>query len=218
MDQVDVSQALMDARRSLIKKKSELKDASDLLSRNPLPTPTGFEEAYNPDYFGEYDGFPVVIVEIKKPGAMDDDIEGDQRRLPCMQKLMLDRMLSARIKDPKVVGFLIRRSRCEITIMSLDHEALYVVKTVRVFELPQNNFQLGLLCPALGPLKFVRKEAISRTLNAVKTRSSKHIMRGSWRRPSYYVKGNRIPPPRSSIEGVEDLLISKTQQKNQEQE
>ncbi|KAF8952827.1 hypothetical protein BGZ52_003608, partial [Haplosporangium bisporale] len=165
-------------------------DAYTQRSRNPLPTPTGFEEAYNPDYFGEYDGFPVVIVEIKKPGAMDDDIEGYQRRLPCMQKLMLDRMLSARVKDPKVVGFLIRRSRCEITIMSLDHEALYVVKT---------------------------KEAISRTLNAVKTRSSKHNMRGSWRRPSYYVKGNRIPPPRSSIEGVEDLLISKTQQKNQEQ-
>ncbi|KAG0341318.1 hypothetical protein BG000_009558 [Podila horticola] len=69
-------------------------------------------------------GFPIVIVEIKKPGAMDDDIEGDQRRLPCIQKLMLDRMLSAGFKDPKVVGFLIRRSRYEIIIMSLDHEAL----------------------------------------------------------------------------------------------
>ena len=64
---------------------------------------------YNPDYFGEYDGFPVVLVEIKKPGAMDDDVEGDQRRLPYIQKLMLDRMLSAGVKDPKVVGFLIRR-------------------------------------------------------------------------------------------------------------
>lgn len=64
---------------------------------------------YNPDYFGEYDGFPVLIVEIKKPGATDDDIEGDHRKLPCMQKMMLDRMLAAGVKDPKVVGFLIRR-------------------------------------------------------------------------------------------------------------
>ena len=39
--------------------------------------------------------------------------------------------------------------------MSLNHEALYIVKAVGVFELPQNNLQLGLLCPALGPLKFV---------------------------------------------------------------
>lgn len=74
-----------------------------------MPTPTGFEEVYNPDYFGEYDGFPVMMVEIKKPGATDDDTEGDQRRLPCMQKLMLDRMLSAGVEDPKVIGFLIRR-------------------------------------------------------------------------------------------------------------
>ena len=49
--------------------------------------------------------------------------------------------------------------RCEITIMSLDHEALYVVRTVGVFELPQNNLQLSLLCPALGPLKFVHVSA-----------------------------------------------------------
>ncbi|CAO3571023.1 unnamed protein product [Mortierella alpina] len=133
-----------------------------------------------------------------------------------MQKLMLDRMLFAGVKDPKVIGFLIRRSRCEITIMSLDHEALYIVKTVGVFELPQNNLQLGLLSPALGPLKFVH-EAISRTLNAVKTRESENNLRRSWRRPSYYVKGNRIPPPGSAIENVEDPSISKTQQKNKEE-
>jgi len=78
-------------------------------NRDPLPTPTGFDEVYDPDYFGEYHGYPILIVEIKKPGATDDDLQGDQRRLPCMQKLILDRMLSAGVKDPKVVGFLIRR-------------------------------------------------------------------------------------------------------------
>lgn len=53
-----------------------------------------------------------------KPGAMDDDIEGVQRRLPCMQKLMLDRMLSAGFKDPKVVGFLIIRRKLFLLLLS----------------------------------------------------------------------------------------------------
>ncbi|KAI8601566.1 hypothetical protein EDD21DRAFT_353557 [Dissophora ornata] len=46
-------------------------------------------------------------------------------------------------------------SRCEVSLMSLDHEALYVVKSVGAFELPRNNLQLGLLYPGLGPLQLV---------------------------------------------------------------
>ncbi|KAF9569200.1 hypothetical protein EC968_002671 [Mortierella alpina] len=57
----------------------------DHWSRDPLPTPAGFEAMYTPDYFGEYDGYPLMIVEIKKPGTTDDDLEGDRRKLPCMR-------------------------------------------------------------------------------------------------------------------------------------
>ncbi|KAF9578997.1 hypothetical protein BGW38_004934 [Lunasporangiospora selenospora] len=165
----------------------------DHWNRDPLPVPLGFEEVYNPDYFGEYDGFPVLLVEIKKPGIMDDSLEGDQRRLPCMQKLMLDRMLAAGVESPKVVGFLIKRDRCEISVMEIEHEALYVVKLVRVFGLPQNNLELGLLCPALGPLKYAH-EIVSSTLNSIKTRNGRQNLKKYWCRPSYYVKGIRIPP------------------------
>jgi hypothetical protein len=40
--------------------------------------------------------------------------------------------------------------------MSLDNEAVHLNKLVGVFELPSNNLQLGLLAPAIGPLKFAR--------------------------------------------------------------
>ncbi|KAF9090488.1 hypothetical protein BGX27_002235, partial [Mortierella sp. AM989] len=159
----------------------------DHWGRDPLPTPNGFEEEYNPDFFAEYDGFPIFLVEIKKPGAGDSDLEGDRRKLPCMQKLMLDRMLTAGVVDPTVVGFLIKDSRCEISVMSLDNEALYILRPVGALELPRNNLQLSLLCPGLGPLQLTH-DIVSKTLAAIKTRSGRYSTKARWRRPSYYVK------------------------------
>jgi len=44
-------------------------------------------------------------------------------------------------------------------------------------------------------------------------------MRGSWRRPSNYIKGNRIPPLKALVEDVVvDLSTTKTQQKDKEEE
>ncbi|KAG0312720.1 hypothetical protein BGZ99_009305 [Dissophora globulifera] len=118
--------------------------------------PQVFEEIDYPDYFAEYDGYPLLVVEIKKPGAVDDDLEGDERKLPSMQKLILDRMLDAGVRSPTVVGILVKGSRCEMSLMSLEYEALYVVKTVGVFKLPQNNLQLSLQCPGLSALALVQ--------------------------------------------------------------
>ena len=50
----------------------------------------------------------MFLVEVKKPGAKDSELEGDRRRFPCMQKVMLDRMLAAGVVSPTVVAFLIR--------------------------------------------------------------------------------------------------------------
>jgi hypothetical protein len=47
-------------------------------------------------------------------------------------------------------------SRCEVSTISLDNEALYIHRIIGVFELPKNNLQLGLLGPAISPLKFAR--------------------------------------------------------------
>ncbi|KAF9090939.1 hypothetical protein BGX27_002115, partial [Mortierella sp. AM989] len=55
----------------------------DHWSRDPLPTPNGFEELYFPDYFAEFEGLPLFLVEIKKPGVKDVkdlNLEGDNCR------------------------------------------------------------------------------------------------------------------------------------------
>ncbi|KAF9439287.1 hypothetical protein BGZ76_006016 [Entomortierella beljakovae] len=156
-------------------------DIIDHWGRDPLPKPTGFEETYYPDYFGESAGFPFIVVEVKKPGVSQDVLEGDKRKLPSMMKLMLDRLHSAYIQNPVVLGFLIGGrlnidgggtrikilgfvihkshtdsilldSRCSVVQLTLDYEAIYQYKRLGQFELPRNNFQLGLLLPALGPL------------------------------------------------------------------
>lgn len=178
-------------------------DVVDHWSRDPLPTPHGFEELYFPDYFAELDNLPLFVVEIKKPSVKDDDLEGDQRKLPCMMKLILNRILEAGVLVPSVVGLLIKGSRCEVSSISLDVEALYMHKLIGVFELPTNNLQLGLLCPAIGPLKFAR-DVVKQTTSSIIAHRSRESKKDRWRRPSYYVKGNRIPTPKAAT-GQEDV-------------
>ncbi|KAF9177035.1 hypothetical protein BGZ51_009279 [Haplosporangium sp. Z 767] len=182
-------------------------DVVDHWSRDPLPTLRGFEELYFPDYFAEFDNLPLFVVEIKKPGAMDDDLEGDQRKLPCMMKLVLDTILNAGVLAPSVIGLLIRGSRCEVSSISLDNEALYIHRLIGVFELPKNNLQLGLLCPAVGLLKFARNVVVQTTNSIIARRGGKNSGKSKkdrWRRPSYYVKGNRIPMSKATA-GQEDV-------------
>ncbi|KAF9411983.1 hypothetical protein BGZ76_005252, partial [Entomortierella beljakovae] len=125
---------------------------SQFTSRDPLPTPKGFEEKYLPDYFSEKDGLPFLIAEIKKPGLDGDILEGDQRKLPGMMKIMLDALLTAGVQKPAIIGLLVCGSQCEIFLMTVEYEAIYSYKCVGVFGLPRNNHQLGLLLAALGPL------------------------------------------------------------------
>ncbi|KAF9957341.1 hypothetical protein BGZ70_009540, partial [Mortierella alpina] len=146
----------------------------------------------SPDYFADLDNLPLFVAEIKKAQARDDDLEGDQRKLPCMLKIILDSLLHAGVSAPLVIGLLIRNSRCEVSSMSLDNEALYIHKLVGVSELPTNNLQLGLLCPAIGPLKFAR-DVVAQTTKSIQARCSDLSRKARWCRPSYYVKGNRIP-------------------------
>ncbi|KAF9180559.1 hypothetical protein BGZ49_004985, partial [Haplosporangium sp. Z 27] len=127
-------------------------DAADHWSRDPLPTPRGFEEKYLPDYFSEKDGLPFLVAEVKKPGLDGDILEGDQRKLPGMMKIMLDALLIAGVQEPTVTGLLVSGSRCEVFLMTLEFEAIYSYKCVGMFGLPRDNLQLGLLLPALGPL------------------------------------------------------------------
>jgi len=80
----------------------------DLKTRDPLPTPKGFEETYQPDFFAERDGFPFIVVEVKKPHADPTILHQDARKVPHMMKLAIDRMILAGIKDPYVIGLLVQ--------------------------------------------------------------------------------------------------------------
>ncbi|KAF8928370.1 hypothetical protein BGZ58_009693 [Dissophora ornata] len=77
-------------------------------TRDPLPTPSGFEEVYQPDFFAERDGFPFIVVEVKKPDADPTILDQDARKVPHMMKIALDRMILSGIKDPIVVGLLVQ--------------------------------------------------------------------------------------------------------------
>ncbi|KAF9197308.1 hypothetical protein BGZ49_002312, partial [Haplosporangium sp. Z 27] len=152
VDGVDVSLLLMEARMDIVMRQSDVSEVSDLLTRDPLPTPIGFEEIYLPDYFAEKDGFAFAVVEVKKPVADGTCLQADQRKVPSMMKIMLDMMYTAGVKDPVTLGFVIAKSRCDIHTMSVEHEALYMYKLIGSFELPKSNIQLGLLFAALAPL------------------------------------------------------------------
>ncbi|ORZ07705.1 hypothetical protein BCR41DRAFT_399515 [Lobosporangium transversale] len=155
-------------------------DIADHWGRDPLPLPTGFEEKYYPDYYAERNGHPFIVVEVKKPGVPHDALDSDKRKLPCMMKLMLDRLLSNGVPSPVVLGFLIG--------------AVYLYRDIGVFDLPRNNLQLGLLLPALGPLISVKELAVG-MISKIDNLTSPEDTTMKWRRRSYYISGVRIPAP-----------------------
>ncbi|KAG0351579.1 hypothetical protein BC939DRAFT_508362 [Gamsiella multidivaricata] len=177
-------------------------DIVDHWSRDPLPTPRGFEEAYYPDYYAEKANLPFIVVEVKKPEANASSLKSDKHKLPCMMKIMLDQLLAGGVQDPVVIGYLIQASHCHIFFMALEYEALYLCKLVGSFALPRNNLQLGLLLPALGALH-VAHDTARKTLAAIERRTNAgNNMKNKWQRPSYYVKGIRIPAPLPSADDL----------------
>ncbi|GJJ74361.1 hypothetical protein EMPS_06719 [Entomortierella parvispora] len=77
--------------------------------------------------------------------------------------------------------------------MSLEHEAIYIPKSLGRFKLPQDRLDLTTLLLALGPLTAV-KNLTSRMVKSIKRRS--HLGAGKYTpltRPSYYVFGSKVP-------------------------
>ncbi|KAF9545057.1 hypothetical protein EC957_011298 [Mortierella hygrophila] len=166
----------------------------DHWSRDPFPTPHLFDEEYYPDYFAELDGFPIMVAEVKKPGVVPQEArKDDQRRVPSLLKLAIDRMLEAGVVEPSAVGILVQDSRCTVSVLTLEKEAIYLHRPLGVFQIPTSNIQLGLLLAALGPLASA-KAAVKKTFEAVESRSGWDTTK-AWRRPSYHLKGVKIPAP-----------------------
>jgi hypothetical protein len=78
-----------------------------------------FEETYYPDFFAERDGFPFILAEVKKPSADPATLDDDAKKLPCMMKVAMDRMWSASVENPVVVGLLIQgKMQCVFVVSS----------------------------------------------------------------------------------------------------
>ncbi|KAF8924593.1 hypothetical protein BGZ58_001632 [Dissophora ornata] len=164
-------------------------------TRDPLPTPKGFEKIYQPDFFAERDGFPFIVVEVKKPDADPTILDGDARKVPHMMKIALDRMYLAGIEQPVVIGLLVQDRRCQVMALSLPYEAIYLTQTIGTFEIPDDRVQLGLLLPAIGPLACA-KDLATNTLDEIVRRpkvAPKELH--PWTRPSYYLKCIKVPAP-----------------------
>jgi len=68
--------------------------------------PCGHDEDKRPDFFGEKEGLPVVIAEVKKPNELPSANSRDKRKLPCLMKLALNKLLMENVENPAVIGLL----------------------------------------------------------------------------------------------------------------
>ncbi|KAG0197347.1 hypothetical protein BGX33_000727 [Mortierella sp. NVP41] len=120
--------------------------------RDQLSVPKGYEEVLQPDFFAEVDQLCFAIMEVKKPNMTMDDIEDDARKLPCMMKIALNMLIHGNVQDATVVGFLVNENICEVFTMNLEHEAVYIPKSLGRFKLPQDRLDIPALLLSLGPL------------------------------------------------------------------
>ncbi|KAG0366851.1 hypothetical protein BGZ54_004790 [Gamsiella multidivaricata] len=119
--------------------------------RGQLPVPNGYEKVLQSDFFAKAGQLCFAIMEVKKPKTTKEDAEDDTRKLPCMM-IALNMLIHANVQDVTVVGFLVNNNVCEVFIMNLEHEAIYVPKSLGRFKLPHDRLDVTVLLPALGPL------------------------------------------------------------------
>ncbi|KAF9095462.1 hypothetical protein BGX27_001282 [Mortierella sp. AM989] len=136
----------------------------------------------------------VVICEAKTPNASDRELDQDYVKLANMMKLSLDKQIEQGYDDGTVVGFLIQGWKVHVWYLSLDHEAVYLLKTIGEFEVIADRMQLCKLltiCPVLREAK----NMVEKTLNHLSMRPPAEIsQKAHLRRPSYDIQPIYIKP------------------------
>ncbi|KAF9159947.1 hypothetical protein DFQ26_006012, partial [Actinomortierella ambigua] len=125
--------------------------AGDLV-RDPLPVPNGYEEVLLPTFYAEVKRLCLAVLEVRKPDAPMTDIEDGARKLPSMMKIALDMLIHQDVQDPTVLGFQVSENICEVFSMNLKHEAIYIPKSLGCFLIPEYQFGIPKMLPALCPL------------------------------------------------------------------
>ncbi|KAG0352651.1 hypothetical protein BGZ54_002645 [Gamsiella multidivaricata] len=116
-----------------------------------LSTPPDHIEDLSPDFLAMKSNLPLVVAEVKRPGASLKKMAKDRQRLGMM-KLSLNMMLRKRVEDPVVIGVVVQDSFFEIMAMGLTHEALYIPKVLGSFQVPTCPGGLAALHSALPAL------------------------------------------------------------------
>ncbi|KAF9586467.1 hypothetical protein BGW38_004363 [Lunasporangiospora selenospora] len=119
-------------------------------------------------------------MEVKMLNKHKDDIEDDTRKLLYTMKIALNMLIHANVQYATVIGFLVdgiycgkctistmyAKNICEVFTMNLEHEAIYIPKSIGQFKLPRDRLDIPALLLALGPLIAV-KASVSSIIHVV---------------------------------------------------
>ncbi|KAF9976114.1 hypothetical protein BGZ65_007963 [Modicella reniformis] len=203
---VNVTKKLMKERDANIADNSTIALVDDIFQADRFPTSPDYHETIKPDFFGEYEGLPVAIAEIKKPGVDEKLLEENRFVLLCMMKQALNLLLLNNVRNPTVVGLLIQDDFCYVYTMNLEHEALYIPKRLGGFGVPKSNGSIGSLTAALTPMAFALDIAKT-TVESIRTRNRREPALEAWKtRPSFHTEPIRIP--KEEVQEVQEVQDS----------
>lgn len=77
-------------------------------TQSAIPKDDDYMENFQPDYYAEYEGFIVMLGEVKLPTPDQNVKDEDRGKLFSMMKIMLNRLLRNGVDDPTMLGFLVQ--------------------------------------------------------------------------------------------------------------
>ncbi|KAF9351227.1 hypothetical protein BGX34_000732, partial [Mortierella sp. NVP85] len=145
--------------------------------------------------FGGYRHLTMMVLKMTKRDVKERHRAKDERELFFSMKVSLDLLMKANVKDPEVVGLLVRGnvssidinvfiffgvwtltftmifradSRIEFFTLRIQHEALYFPRLLGIMEIPRKYTDFDCLFEGL-PVVLAARSIVSRTLEAVKS-------------------------------------------------
>ncbi|KAK3817616.1 MAG: hypothetical protein J3Q66DRAFT_340532 [Benniella sp.] len=122
--------------------------------------------------FGGYHHVTIMMMRMTKRDVKERHRGKVERELLFSMKVSLDLLMKSKVKDPEVVGLLVRDSRIEVLTLRIQHEAMYIPRLLGIMEIPKDHTDFGCLLEGL-PVVLAARGVVIRTLKAVKASVSK---------------------------------------------
>ncbi|ORZ15487.1 hypothetical protein BCR41DRAFT_386614, partial [Lobosporangium transversale] len=126
------------------------------LDDKKLVLPKYCQNELRPDVAWSKGGIPFMIAEVKYLYLDNEALIKDRRKLFWMMKLLVDLHIFNRTERPQVIGLLVQNNSIEFFVMSLDHEALYIPRSMGIFTVPQSDEEFATLEQSFNALLAVR--------------------------------------------------------------